>query len=515
MLFALALVAAACGDDDVDDVSVGDDDAELTETPGGDDDTIVTEDDDDGPGATAEEGDEPTAEAAPVEGCPEPDDAIDAQHGTEAGYFLAAFRCAEASPLEAEGEPLVVGFQNPEGDPSGSFPEYTEAAEAAVEYINSELGGFGSDPVAGIPGRPVELSVCSMAINPADSQRCANELAGEDPLVVLSSLNFFGNHFPIYAAADVPVIVGTPITVSDFTSPGVYAIGGGGGCLGVHTGLVEFATSDIGGRQVAVPWSDTPPGVSCYYDLESKPLDVLKGEVPGESERAGSLPELEHIGVPIPPATPDVTAQVSQVLDFEPDVIIYSAQGADCWNFVDALGRLGWSPDQIPLVLSTACVDFEAMANAGELAEGILFVGSSSTQLNDPATIDDARRAFEAEQYQTRAVEFGLGEEQLNKGFAVAGWNAMMNLWAASSRVVREGGEVTSESIDADFAAQDGTYLYGSTPSNCASAPAPYTAVCNSTATALEWDGERLDVVRDSFSGIDLIAGTEILPGPY
>ena len=110
----------------------------------------------------------------------------------------------------------------------------------------------------------------------------------------------------------------------------------------------------------------------CYNDLEAKPLDVLNGSEPGDAARAGSKPDLTHIGVPVAPALPDATPQATEVLDFGGDVIIFSAQGADCWNFVDAMGRLGWTPDQTPLVLSGACTDFTAMAAAGDLAEGHL-----------------------------------------------------------------------------------------------------------------------------------------------
>ena len=106
---------------------------------------------------------------------------------------------------------------------------------------------------------------------------------GKDPFTVISSLNFFGNHFPIYEQAGINVVVGTPITVGDFTAPGVYSIGTGGGCLGVHTGMVYAATQELDSTKVAVPWADTPPGVVCYYDLEKKPLDVLNGSVPGDS----------------------------------------------------------------------------------------------------------------------------------------------------------------------------------------------------------------------------------------
>ena len=82
------------------------------------------------------------------------------------------------------------------------------------------------------------------------------------------------------------------------------------------------------------------------------------------------MPDLQHLGVPVKPATPDVTPQVTEILGFDPDAIIFSAQGADCWNLVDGLGRLGWTPQDIPLALSTACLDFEALEAAGDLANG-------------------------------------------------------------------------------------------------------------------------------------------------
>ena len=499
VVVALALVAAACGDDDEDATTVPAGDAETTEEPAEE------------PSGSEDGGGEPAVGGG---GCAEPDDAVDEDHGEGAGAFRANVECAGSEPLAADGDPVVIGFQHPEGDPAGSFPEYRLAAEAATRYINEELGGLGSDPLNGVTGRPIELDVCQMAINPADSQRCANELAAEDPWAVVSALNFFGNHFPVYEAADVPVIVGTPLTVADFTGD-AFAIGGGGGCLGVHTGLIEFATTEFEGVQkIAVPWADTPPGQVCYYDLERKPLDVLRGEVEGESDRAGSLPDLEHIGVPIVPATPDVTPQVSEVLGFDPDVIIFSAQGADCWNFVDGLGRLGWSAEETPLVLSSACIDFEAMEAAGDLAEGIYFVGSAGYLTNDPATIDDERNRFEAELYQEKSTEYGLADDQRFKGFAIAGWNAMMSIWNMSSELTREGEELTPEGLAAAYAATEDRHMFGSTPISCATAPEPYTAVCNSMVVANVWDGDSLESVGEPFTGIGLVAGTEIMTSP-
>ncbi len=166
-------------------------------------------------------------------------------------------------------------MQNLEGDPNGSFPEYSLGVQAAADYINAELGGLG--------GRPIEIELCKSVVSPDDSQRCANELSASGVEMAVSTINFFGNHFSIYQGSEIPVIVGTPITLADFTSEGVYSIGAGGGCLGVHTGLVQVATGEIEElegitvNKVGVPWADTPPGVVCYNDLEAKPLDVIAG----------------------------------------------------------------------------------------------------------------------------------------------------------------------------------------------------------------------------------------------
>ena len=516
VLCGFALLAAACGDDDDDGDSASTEatteESAAPETTAATEDTEATETT---AGDTTETTEGGGGESGGTAGCPAIDDSIDADEGTGAGRFVSDLACAGDAPLAAEGEPIKIGFQNPEGDPAGSFPEFTLAAQAAVDYINTELGGLGADIQNGIPGRPIELVVCKMAITPDDSQRCANELLAEEPFLVVSSLNFFGNQIPIYQSAGVPAVVITPITVADFTSAGTYSIGGGGGCLGVHTGLVEFATTEFGDiDKIAVPWADTPPGVVCYYDLENKPINVLNGTEAGDAERAGSMPNLTTIGVPIKPATPDVTPQVTEVLDFEPDAIIFSAQGADCWNFVDGLGRSGWTPDQIPLVLSGACIDFEAMRAAGDLANGIYFVGAASSVLNDPATIENPRDQFEAEIYQGKSVEYGLPEEELTKGFATQGWGGMLTLWQLASTIVTDGGELTQEAMEEAIASTENTHAFGSTPISCSTAPAPYVSVCNGLVTATQWDGEQLVPVRPRFTGVDLIAGTELRPGP-
>ena len=479
-VFSFALVAAACGSDS--DSDYGDSGSATTEatTEEGGDESATTE-------AMEEEGGDESATT----------EAMEEEGGDDA-----------APAVEAEGEPFVIGVQNLEGDPNGSFPEYSVAIQAAADYVNAELGGLN--------GRPIEIELCKSVVSPDDSQRCANELSAAGVDLAISTINFFGNHFSIYQGSDIPVIAVTPITIADFTSPGVYSIGAGGGCLGVHTGLVEFATNNIEElegievNKVAVPWADTPPGVVCYNDLEAKPLDVLNGSEPGDSERAGTKPDLTHIGVPVAPAIPDATPQATEVLDFGGDVIIFSAQGADCWNFVDAMGRLGWTPDQTPLVLSGACTDFTAMEAAGELAEGIYLTGTENG-LIEPLEGLEGQHLEYATTYQTKGPEYGMTEDDLFKGFATQGFSSIMSIWEIAQTL---DGEVTGSAIADGYAATDGTQpSFGNAPLNCSGAPEPYVSVCGSSISVAQWDGEQLVSVADRLTGLDLVAGTELRPG--
>jgi branched-chain amino acid transport system substrate-binding protein len=325
---------------------------------------------------------------------------------------------------------------------------------------------------------------------------------------VYSTLNFFGNHFATYNAAKIPVIVGTPISPLDFTSPGTYAIGGGGGCLGVHTGLIEFATSDLKGTKVGVPWANTPPGVFCYHDLEKKPLNVLNGTTTAkDNDKALTKPTLTHIGVPILPGTADVTPQAQQVLDFKPDVIVFSAQGADCWSFVNALGKLGWTPSKIPLVLSGACTDDVKAKEAGDLAKGIYFIGAAP--ITQTANLKGLLQE-ESKIYLGKMEKYGAKADMF-KGFATQGFLGIINLWAYGSITANGNpGSLTAQALEDAFAKTKGSHSFGSTPLECASAPAPYLSVCNSRVTATQWNGSGYDLKRANFTGLPLIKGTAL-----
>ena len=91
------------------------------------------------------------------------------------------------------GETIVIGMTNQEGSPAGSWPELRVAAQAAVSYINTELGG--------LYGRPLKLDTCVTDGSPEGSTKCANQILADKPLVVVGGADTGSDaSMPIYTS---------------------------------------------------------------------------------------------------------------------------------------------------------------------------------------------------------------------------------------------------------------------------------------------------------------------------
>ena len=102
--------------------------------------------------------------------------------------------------------------------------------------------------------------------------------------------------------------------------------------------------------------------------------------------------------------------------------------------------------------------------------------------------------------------------DDLFKGFAGQGFSSIMSIWEVAQTI---DGEVTGQALSEAYAATDGTQpSFGGSPLDCAGAPAPYVAVCSSPISVNQWDGEKLVNITPFLSGLDLVAGTELRPGP-
>lgn len=439
--------------------------------------------------------------------------ALDKKAGQGAAMLARAIACGNSNPMKAKGSAIKIGFLNPEG-PVINFPEYRISAQAAVDYINKELGGIGGNPATGKPGKPIKLEVCKYnALVPAELPGCANKLAAKKPLLVFATLAFGADHIAIFTKTKTPIIIGTPIFPTDFSTPGAYAIGGGGGCLGVHLGLVYYATQVLKKTRVAVPWAKSAPGIFCFNDLEAKPLDTLAGKtlsgtkIVSTSTFLGKSPTLTYEQYPILTGAADVTPEATKIMAFKPDVMIYSNQGSECWTMVNALIKLGWTPATFPIVLTGACIDTPTMEKLGDKIKGIVTIGGLS--ILDPDALTGVYKT-DALTYGTKMFTYSKDRKLTGTGFATQGFGGIMNIWQIAQAVK---GKLTAKAMTDILKNTNGYRAFGSTGLYCKQAFKPYTSVCASQVSASIWDGKALkaDKKNQNFSGLKLLGKGDAL----
>jgi len=118
------------------------------------------------------------------------------------------------------GDPIRIGMINQENTPLGSFPELRLGAQAAVDFINAELGG--------VDGRPVELVPCITTFSVEKSRSCAQELVAKNVDVVTGGIDITSNgSIPVLEQNQMPYVGGIPINFDEMRSPISFQFSGG------------------------------------------------------------------------------------------------------------------------------------------------------------------------------------------------------------------------------------------------------------------------------------------------
>ena len=137
---ALCLIVAACAEDSTSSTDSGTaapaGSAAVTDAPAGTEAPAAT----DAPaGSDATTDTEATADTTAGTDVEEPEGDFTQEELDQWGIDYTG-----ATPGEASGEPLTIGYVNQEA----VFPENTVGIKAAIEYVNTELGGFGGRPAS-------------------------------------------------------------------------------------------------------------------------------------------------------------------------------------------------------------------------------------------------------------------------------------------------------------------------------------------------------------------------------
>ncbi len=297
-------------------------------------------------------------------------------------------------PTEATGEPIKLGMINQEDTPMGSFPEIRLGAEAAIAFINTELGG--------IDGRPIELIACKAQFSVEKSQRCAQDLVTEGVVAVTGGIDITSHGaIPILEQNDLPLLGGIPINLEDMESD--IAFLWSGGSPGAMVAFAQHA-ADQGVTKAAVAYGDYGPIKAAAVDYGSAVLEAHGIEV-------------EEIAFPI--TTTDFFPVIKKARDAGAGAVLVSAADTACLPVMEAAEELEL---EATIYIVGACAAPAIVEQAGDAVDRVV------VNIEGPLTPELNGDRVDGAVYQAAIARYG--EEGLPAASAATvSFRSVMNIY--------------------------------------------------------------------------------------
>lgn len=294
---------------------------------------------------------------------------------------------------KATGTPVKIGLINNEGSSPTAEPSLGDAAVAAANYANAELGG--------IAGRPIQVDRCSENEDTASATSCANQMVQDQvAAVVIGTSGFGATMVPIITKAGIPYVSVTAAAAAEGTTPGTFMWSGG--YVATLGGFAKYAAQE-GYKKVTAYAIDTPASLA------------------GASELGGPLFKAAGVGLtvsPVPAGVPDATSQVTAGLESKPDAVAVIADEGTCTSILKALGIVD---PTIPRMVITSCMTTSALKALGSAMNGVKVFGASAPQASDP----------EGQLYQYVMARYA--PDANTTGYTVTGYQSMLGLVRATA----------------------------------------------------------------------------------
>ncbi|MGH2744642.1 MAG: ABC transporter substrate-binding protein [Thermoleophilaceae bacterium] len=228
-----------------------------------------------------------------------------------------------AGKADPDKTPITIGYINQE-DSVPSFPEATAGLNAAVEYVNAELGGAD--------GHPVVIKKCVVR-SEEDGQKCATEMANDSKVqFIILGVTAVGQK-SIYSvvAGKKPIISASPSTIDDLTAKNAYAYTSGG--PGIIAGMAIFTAKYLKGiDKVGVIHGDNPAAKQSAEQF-LKPLLLQLG-----------VKDVKLVAVADNATSPDVASAIQAAGGDQIDALVAFVTVPACIATYDGLQSLGISP---------------------------------------------------------------------------------------------------------------------------------------------------------------------------
>jgi len=335
---------------------------------------------------------------------------------SSSGTASAAGLSAYLPGKKATGTPVKVGLINNEGSSPQSEPSVGDAAVAAADYANAELGGIG--------GHPIKVYRCGENEDTASATACANQMVQDNvAVVVIGSTSMGAVMVPIIAKAGIPYVSVTGSASQELTTPGTFMWSGG--YEATLTGFAKYAAQH-GYKKVTAFVVNVPSAIAGAQQL-GKPLFKAQG-----------------VGLTIegvPPGVPDATSQVTAGLSGSPGAALIIADEGTCTSVLKALNVVNPS---LPAMGITSCLTTSATEALGSAMNGVKIFGASAPQADDA----------EAKLYQYVMAKWA--PKANSTGYTVTGYQSMLGLVSATAGLK---GTATPTSITAAIKATENVPL--------------------------------------------------------
>ncbi len=288
--------------------------------------------------------------------------ATSAASGSGSGSASAAASASAPAALspfllgkKATGTPVKIGLINNEGSSAVAEPATGDAAVAAADYANDELGG--------VAGHPIQVDRCSENEDTASATACANKMVQDNVAAVVIGTTGFGNTMvPIITKAGIPYVSATGSSSAELTTPGTFMWTGG-------------FPADLGGMA----------HYAAQQGIKKVTAFVINSPAALEGAQAVGAPLFKAAGVgftiePVPFGVADATPQVTAGLAGKPGGAAIVADAGTCTSILKALNTV--SPG-LPTMGNTSCLNTSTLTALGSAMNGVKIMGRSATQSDD------------------------------------------------------------------------------------------------------------------------------------
>ncbi len=348
----------------------------------------------------------------------------------------ALLDCARAStigdlvpdePVAATGEPVTIGMINQENTPAGSYPELSQGVQAAIAFVNEQLGG--------LDGRPIELDVCNTDFSAEGSTSCGQQFVEDGVPVVMGGIDVFGNGIEVLADNQIPFVGGIPVSEQSVKSPNSFQWSGGS--WGATVAFADWAANELDAQKVAIVYGEFG-SITESAQYAEKVLD-----------QAGVETQL----VPYPILSTDISSAIQAAAAGEPDAIFMLAADSGCAAGYEGMATLGVTAQRF---FTGACVSPTILGSVDAAAtEGTIFNVEGPISTSEPNP-DSAL-------YQAVIEQYGDGVDAM--GAATVTFRAFMNLYSIMRGLGVEGS--TPAGITDSLAAQVDTPSFMGHPYTC------------------------------------------------